>query len=301
MEHAYSNDFFSHLPLYIAEVDQEALGHHSHEFFEMVYVRRGNGAHYIEDTAYPIKAGDLYVISPGERHMYLPVGDSKLRIVNVLWMPAFVEDVLRASSTSDSFQGARKLIYVQPMVEQQTPFEHRLHLSGRTAYRVESLIDEMRREINAFAPDSEVLLRHLFCALLVILSRAYNEQKGQAPKIRKTGISPQQNAVARAVQYIEEHHNEAVRVDEIAAYATMSPGRLAHVFKEHTGYGLIEYMHEFRISRACKALLQENASITEIAAEVGYNDLRFFHRLFRRRTGSNPTQYREAFKNSPLH
>jgi AraC-like DNA-binding protein len=288
-DHLLAQSYFSSgLPLHIAEIQQSALSAHSHEFFEMVYVRRGQGAHYIEDTPYPISAGDLYVISPGEKHFYAPVGDSTLRIVNVLWMPSLVEELLRASAFAAP-GGARKLLYVEPMLQRATPFAHRLHLAGGTAFRVESLLDEMRRELIAAAPDCEVLLRHLFCALLVLLSRAYNEQKGEVPRVRRPAVTPAQSVAARAIAYLESHHTRQVRVEEVAAHVAVSSGRLAHIFKERAGCGVIEYLHEYRIARACAALVQDDLAVGEIAAEVGYNDLRFFHRIFRRRTGCNPT------------
>jgi len=295
MPHLLSQQYFSSgFPLHLVEVSQSAIEAHSHEFFEMVYVRRGHGAHFIEGVAYPIRAGDLYVISPGETHFYAPVENSTLRIVNVLWMPPLVEELLRASSL-DSLRGAWKLLYVEPLLERETPFAHRLHLSGRAAFRVESLLDEMRREQIAAAQGCEVLLRHLFCALLVLLSRAIDAQGGEH---RVPAIAPQQAVVSRAIEYIEDHYAQSVRVENIAAHANISAGRLAHLFKEHAGCGLIEYLHEFRVARACAALLAGDTPIGEIAADVGYNDLRFFNRAFRRRTGCNPTEYREFFRAS---
>lgn len=299
MEHLRSQHYFSAgFPLAINEVRQGPLGEHSHEFFEMVYVRSGQGAHYIEGTPYPIQAGDLYVISPGEQHRYAPSEGSNLRIINVLWMPALVEDVLRADSgLDDTLQGARKLLYVEPLLRRETRFAHRLHLNGSTAYRVQILLDEMRREQAAAAAGCELLLRHLFCALLVLLSRAYDTQNAAPARSvpRPVPIPPQEIAVSYALQYIEAHLGEPLRVADVAAHTALSPSRLAHLFKDCTGRGVIEYLHELRITRACASLQNSALPVQTIAAEVGYSDLRFFHRIFRRRTGCNPTQYRAHF------
>lgn len=344
--------FTASFPLHIMDVQQSAMEAHSHEFYEMVYVRRGRGEHFIAGHSYPIQAGDLYVIHPGEEHCYAPAAGSSLRIVNVLWMPSLVEDILaettRRQSTLDSAFGHESLFYIQPLLRSDaslhsgqrfdTPlkvrrsatslgrhkasqfkpsrFAHRLHLAGRTAYRVEMLLDEMRREQNIGAPGSQVLLRHLFCALLVLLSRAYQSQhrvRGEDSHMRGAldgaqstlggsasgdlagNDAAQQAIVAGAIEWIEENFTRPIRVSDVASHAALSESRLAHLFKAHTGRGVIEYLHEYRIGRVCAGLCETEHAIAAIANEAGFNDLRFFHRIFQRHTGCNPTQYRRHF------
>lgn len=266
----------------------------------MVYVRRGRGWHFIEGERYPIQAGDLYVISPGETHGYAPLKDEAMHIVNILWMPSLVEDLLRAPrhrarGTERTLSGARQLLYVEPMLRRETRFTRRLHLAGRTALRVELLIDEMRREQTQAAAGCELLLRHLFCALLVLLSRDYDEQN-EWSRVRSEAaprVSTQEALVARAIEYIEENHTGALRVSDVAAHVALSPSRLSHVFKQQTRRGINEYLHQYRIARACASLMESNVTVGQVAADVGYSDARFFHRVFRRHTGCNPTQYRQ--------
>jgi AraC-like DNA-binding protein len=285
-QHYFSPTF----PLHITEVRQDAIAEHSHDFYEMIYVRRGHGTHFIEGKPFPIRAGDLYVISPREKHHYAPAGDD-LRIVNVLWLPALVHDLLRADATLGH---ALELLYIEPVLRRGKRFSHHLHLSGSLAYRVEVLLDEMKREQASEAPGSHLLLRHLFCALLVLLSRAHQTQKASTSQPELSRAS-QQALVARAIEYIEVNHAASVKVGDVAAHVALSPSRLSHIFKQHMQRGIIEYLHEYRLSRICAGLLNSKAPVQEIAQEVGYGDLRFFHRVFRRHTGCNPTQYRQHF------
>jgi AraC-like DNA-binding protein len=107
--------------------------------------------------------------------------------------------------------------------------------------------------------------------------------------------SAAQNTVARAIAYLETHVAEAVRVAEVAAHVSLSAGRLAHVFKAQTGRSVIEYLHELRLEKVCLALREGALPVGEIAGDAGYNDTRFFHRVFRRHIGCSPTQYRARF------
>lgn len=281
-------------PLDVIEVEQVDDIMHTHDFYEMVYIRRGRGTHVVEDNPYPIRAGDFYFLRPGESHSYTP--DGTLIIVNVLWQPSLVREILRADKDSS-------LTFLKPLLHSRAKSHtvfRRLHLSGSAAFRVENLLDEMRREIAAASGDASVtgchtMLRHLFCALLVLLSRANMAANAPAKSSRMNKEASAQHSIARAIAYLEEHSSETIRVPEIAAHVALSPGRFAHLFKTHTGRSPIEYLHELRLEKVCAALRESTLPIQEIAGEAGYNDPRFFHRVFRRHAGCNPTEYRSQF------
>lgn len=285
----FSPDF----PLYIMELTQGEIDEHSHDFYEMVYVRSGHGDHWIGDQVFPIHAGDLYVINPGERHRYQPAKSEPLRIINLLWLPALVKTLLPPEELKSTFA----LRYLEPLARKRSRFEHRLNLSGSTGFRVEALLDEMLREQEAMQeqPGSALLLRNLFCALLVLLSRAVTEQEERIKKETKNVSSPQREMVKTAIAYLEQNSEQQLRVADVASHVALSESRLSHLFKEHTGRGIIEWLHQHRIAKCCAMLLQNDDEIGQIARQVGYNDIRFFYRVFRRHTGCNPTQYRKHF------
>jgi AraC-like DNA-binding protein len=283
-----SREYFeAGFPLVLMSLDQVAIPEHSHDFYEMVYVRRGRGVHVIEGAHYAIRAGDFYFLRPGENHFYQP--DGTLKITNVLWQPSLVREVLRADMS---------LAFLKPLLRSREPAERllrRLHLSGSMAFRVENLLDEMQREFETARSgdgSSHALLRHLFCALLILLARA--DAALSTPAVKTSRPSTAQTAVARAIGYLEEHRAQAVRVSEVAAHVALSSGRLAHLFKEQTGRSIIEYLHELRLEKACAALRESDSPISEIAADAGYNDTRFFYRVFRRQYGCSPLQFRSS-------
>ena len=294
-----SREFFeTGFPLYLMEVEQDATLAHAHEFFEMVYVRRGRGLHQIGEHFYPLRAGDLFIIHPREAHRYQPEEGSRLRIVNVLWQPALVRELLRADG---SLLPSSSLPYIEPLLKPRAKFSHRLHLSGSDAFRVETLLDEMRREIEAARaqqapPGCHALLRHLFCSLLILLSRAMQEETKATPRQGNLASQrgAQQQTVSRAIAFLEKHQNENVRVGDVASHVALSSSRLAHLFKAQTGRGVIEYLHGLRVSRAAELLKGSTQSVRGIASECGFGDARFFHRVFRRHFGCSPLQWRDS-------
>ena len=292
MTHLLSADFFTDdFPLHIAEARHGTIKPHRHEFFELVYLISGRGLHRIGTRSYPIQAGDVYVISPDEPHAYYPLDGEQVRIVNVLFVPSILDEALLSST---ALAGLAKLLYIEPLFREEVQFAHRLNLQGGAAYRVETLLREMAQEEQARAPGYELVLRNLFCMLLVLLSRAYEQQ------LTSAGVEPEFSrrhaVVEAAVSYIEAHHAEPLSLHDIARHTAMSPSRLAHVFKEHTRRSILAYLHEYRISRVCAGLLASDAPVSELALSFGYGDLGFFYRVFRRHTGCSPTEYRRRFR-----
>jgi AraC-like DNA-binding protein/mannose-6-phosphate isomerase-like protein (cupin superfamily) len=284
-------------PLYIDELEQKAIHSHAHEFFEMVYVRRGRGTHVIGNQNFAIRAGDLFIIHPQEPHQFEPEPGTTLRIFNVLWEPKLVRQLLRAR---DTMLSSASLPYIEPLLKPGTKFLHRLHLSGSDAFRVEVLLDEMHREIESAlegkaAPGCHVLLRHLFCSFLILLSRAQEKtSRRSTPAKSSTQRASQQDTIARAVSYLEDKMCQAVRVEEVAAHVALSPSRLSHLFKAHTGRSVIRYLHELRLEQANQLLLESTLPAHTVASECGFGDARFFHRVFRRHFGCSPQQWRAA-------
>lgn len=290
MTHLLSANFFtSDFPLYIAEMQHGTTATHHHEFFELVYLLNGRGVHRIGTATYPIHAGDVYVISPNEPHAYYPLDRSEVRIVNVLFLPSLLDESLFQGELC----GLTRLLYIEPLFRAETHFSHRLNLQGGLAYRVEQLLREMEAEQQTRAPGYAIVLKNLFCTLLVLLSRAYEQQ------IRNDEDEPtltrRHAVVEAALRYIEAHYTEPVSLADVARHTAISPSRLAHLFKQHTRRSLLAYLHEYRIGRISADLLATNAPISELATNLGYGDLRFFYRVFRRQMGCSPSEYRRRF------
>ena len=100
-------------------------------------------------------------------------------------------------------------------------------------------------------------------------------------------------AVNRAMEWLHAHYTEPVRLEELARELYLSPSRLSHLFKQATGKSVIVYLNDLRLEKA-KILLDEGSlPITRIAEAVGIDDVNYFSRLFRQRTGMTPTTYQK--------
>lgn len=98
-----------------------------------------------------------------------------------------------------------------------------------------------------------------------------------------------------AKQYINEHYNQALTLEMLGVKIGLNPTYFSTVFKKETGKSFIDYVTEVRIQNAKQLLLDTDLSILEIAEDVGYNDLKYFSKGFKKATGLSPTDYRKLY------
>ncbi|SFI79123.1 AraC-type DNA-binding protein [Paenibacillus sp. UNC496MF] len=100
----------------------------------------------------------------------------------------------------------------------------------------------------------------------------------------------------RAVRYLAERLGESVGLPELAAHAGLSKQHLIYLFNQETGFPPIEYFLRMKMQKAGQLLSLTGLTVKEIAAAVGIPDPYYFSRLFKKRMGVPPTEYRNAPK-----
>lgn len=96
-------------------------------------------------------------------------------------------------------------------------------------------------------------------------------------------------------QWVASHYNEESPVAKMAALSGLSDRNFARRFNRATGMSPLEYVHAMRLEEAKQYLEASGDSVEAIANAVGYEDAGFFSRLFRRKVGLTPAQYRKRF------
>jgi len=119
---------------------------------------------------------------------------------------------------------------------------------------------------------------------------------GQQPFARLAQSRQVEDAViARCQTWIAQHYDDSAPVAGMTQLSGLAERSFARRFQQATGMAPLEYVHTLRLEEA-KHLLESGASsIESIANEVGYEDAGFFSRLFRRKVGLTPAQYRRRF------
>ncbi|TCM96337.1 AraC-like DNA-binding protein [Paenibacillus sp. BK033] len=268
------------VPLYVNRAYESFdMDEHSHEFVEITYVSEGAGVHYIAGEAVPVEHGTLFFIPVGQSHVFrpkTPKKDRPLIVYNCIFPASYLAELRNGFPPFSE-------IYACFADENLTWFSVK-----DPAGEFHSMFRELHQEFAAKPPGYLVMLASLVMRILTELYR-HKLQNGAPP-----GERPQWISVDEAIAYIDAHYSAELKLGELAAQARLSERQFSRLFRRQTGMSFVEYMQGIRMDAACKLLTSSRSSVEDIAGAVGYSDLKFFYRLFKKKTGVTPRQFRDA-------
>lgn len=100
--------------------------------------------------------------------------------------------------------------------------------------------------------------------------------------------------VSHALDFITRNYSKPISLKDVARALGLSPYRLAHVVKAHTGKTVLQLITHTRVQNARQLLENSDKSCTDIAYEVGFNDQSYFIKHFKRLAGATPARYRRT-------
>ena len=254
---------------------------HAHSFFEVCYAFCGRGRFRIGGRDCPVQAGDLFIAKPDEAHEI--VSDDAAPLGIYFWSYTLVPPAGASHRDVDamlhafSVDGAAVASGV-----------------GVVEKTLELLTDEVARGSPGYAQVVEGL------ALKLILETARAVSHVQPPTVTngKPGRDASKDiskdvAVTTMLRYIRDNYNRPLSLKEVAAQVHLSERHTSRLFKRAVGTSVKQHVLDLRLDVAKQLLLNEKTSVAEVAYATGYGDVRHFSTLFRQRTGTTPTDYRE--------
>ena len=113
----------------------------------------------------------------------------------------------------------------------------------------------------------------------------------QSPRTESQKIT----AIKTVLSYITDHYHEKLYVQDLASQVNMNEQYFCRFFKRSIGKTPIDYINDYRLNKVIRLLETGDAQITEICLECGVNTMGNFQRLFKRKTGITPLQYRKLY------
>lgn len=98
--------------------------------------------------------------------------------------------------------------------------------------------------------------------------------------------------VKKAKNYIEQHYEERIRLEDMAKNLHVNANYFSSLFKRETGQNFIDYINQIRIHKAMELLQKTEDKIFEISIHVGYSNFSYFNKIFKRYTNMTPQSYR---------
>jgi AraC-like DNA-binding protein len=246
---------------------------------QIVYVHKGRGFLEIDGQRYDALPGDLFFYGPKTLHKmvsdphvpYLLTGfhfdftqnHSSIPYPIGTFSPAyFKEDLLTECVSFTDFSGFPP------------------HISITNDPTLVELLFTMLREFNSHKLFHTPLINGLFAAWLSRVARHIS--------LKEKNMDIKDEIIGRVIKFIQDNYNKQLPNESIGARFNFHPNYLNQLILAHTGFTLRQYIINLRIKKAMDMLVNSQMSTAEVCFEIGYDNIHYFTRLFKKKTGFTP-------------
>lgn len=249
---------------------------HTHDYYEFYFFLEGNVKTQIGDDIYPVRFGDIMLIPPQVPHR--TIIDTQVAPYRrfVFWISQEYCNHLLQSSPDYAY------IMQYVVTAKKYVFHTDLISFNSVQSKILRLLEEMRSQ--KFGKDAQISI----CVndLILHLNRLAHEQNTPGKKNYDRVLYRQ------LMEYIEEHLEEDLSLEKIAAEFFVSKYHIAHVFKDNTGLSIHQFITKKRLD-LCRDAIQSKMSITEAYQMFGFGDYSSFYRAFKKEYGISPKDFRD--------
>ena len=232
---------------------------------------------------YDYRQGELGFYAPGQPVRFCPSGGASAPAKPQGWMVVFHPDLLARRPSSQFPRSYPFFAYRVQQALALTAAEEQL-----LAYAMHGLRQESEQPADAF---SQELLSTQLDVLLQYASRFYHRQFPTPPASGPDLLSRFEDLLATYLDSAAEQPLPTVQ--HFAEALHVSPAYLGDVLRTHTGQNAQQHLHYALIERAKQLLLGTAWSIRETAFRLGFDNPSYFSRLFKRKTGRTPAEFRQ--------
>jgi AraC-like DNA-binding protein len=274
--------------LYIADRHKKEFTYpiHNHEVFELNFVEHASGVRRIVgDSTEVIGEYDLVLItSPDLEHVWEQhtCQSEDIREITVQFDFRMDEDTLFSRTP---FLSMRKMMN-----------EARKGLSFPISaiLKVYPMLDSLSSIKEGFYAVMQ------FLTILYELSKCEGTRPLATSSYAKIAVEDDSRRVLKVKNYISKNYMDEIRLGTLADIAGMSPSAFSRFFKLHTGRNLTDYIIDIRLGSASRLLVDTSQSVSEISFQCGFNNLSNFNRIFKKKKGCSPTEFRENYRKTRL-
>ncbi|MDD3925599.1 MAG: AraC family transcriptional regulator [bacterium] len=254
---------------------------HWHEAVEIMSVLKGTAVKTVNGVSFSVNAGDVIIVGGMDIHNMSVPADEHPQFIVIQFIPSDWDDNLPEKMLL-SGRGEGKERYL---------------ISGETGRRIYEYSAAVMQEDQSITARALAVRGYMYLILTELLRLYPCQAMGEK---RYVSLRSQLQDLAGILARINADLSAPPTLSEAASIAGMSAAYFSRFFKHKLGKGYIEYIHETRLNRSAHLLCSTQLPIGEIALQTGFNSANFFNRLFIRRYGVTPTQFRKSSPSFPM-
>ncbi|MBE6658677.1 MAG: helix-turn-helix domain-containing protein [Ruminococcaceae bacterium] len=292
------DDFLLDTPVYINRVrcetpDSAVVGLaslHQHQFIEVSCVLDGTGIHRIWNEAYPVSAGDLYILNTAVPHGYFSCDtESSPLVCNLLFDPADlfgaeINEIGGEAYLFGLFSGNNFAVHLSLKAKQLESFLQTCgEIETENREKAVGWLDAVRAKLT----------------ILLITAKRMTDNARTAHTYSASEESPTAAAALRMVR--NRYADPDFSLADVAAAMYKSTSTVSRIFHAVTGEYFSDYLRTVRMRQAASLIANSDMSNEEIAVMCGYRDLPTFYKQFKQAYRATPGNYRKQYKETKIH
>ncbi len=250
---------------------------HSHDYVEVMYVCKGCVIHTIGDTEIMVREGEILFLGRNTKHAIKASSENDIA-VNFIILPDFFDSPLEMLK----YDVSPLKTFVLDSLNENDKKECYMHFSVSNISAVQNLVENLILALVDDVSNRYTISSYTMGLLLLNLVNCTENLKYK---------NDTDSAAIRVLQYIEENFREG-SLTELSEMLHYDYNWLSREIKRKTGKTYTELVQDRRLSQACFLLKNTNMNILDISANVGYDNISYFHTIFYRKFNKTPREYR---------
>ncbi|OEK01936.1 hypothetical protein BFP97_10590 [Roseivirga sp. 4D4] len=253
-------------------------------FYRLVFLTSPGVIWNLPDQQFSNSIDSIYFSHPGKLESW--VIDRKISG----YLVCFTDDFAGINALHSTFQEAYPYFHLDS--------QSILRMEESTAAAIKQTLEKMLMEMNSNQPDKKEMLRNLLQQYLIQVRRVYTDQFGTEAGQQSNPLSIYNKFKKEVATYFQlladsKTHQQA-SVALIAARVNLNPSYLNTVIKNLTGKTASDYIHHQTLLEIKSYLMHTDLQMAEISHRLGFTNISYFNRFFKRLTQSTPLKFRRA-------
>lgn len=250
---------------------------HSHDYVEVIYMCRGTTTHIINGTEIKLKEGELLFLTPKAKQEIMPASENDIA-VNFIILPVFFENVMQMIGHEQTPLHS----FMMDILKGSNDSAAFMHFEVSDILPVQNLVENLIWTLIYDTPNKRNINQTSMGLLLLHLLNHTDRVAGKKDD----------KLVLSVLQYIESRYKEG-SLTELADLLHYDLSWLSREIKTRTGKTYTELVQDKRLAQSMFLLKNTGMKISEIANETGYDNISYFHRIFKARFGVSPKSCRD--------
>lgn len=266
------NTYLCSIPLDFTQVPL-----HWHDEVELIYIKKGVVTITVDFASHTVHAGTIALILPGQLHSIEQYESESVEYENIIFHPGILISKKTDTGNTD---------YLTPIFSGALPVPL-LYAPDSPHYAEIAACVDANDDISRTNPAGYQLFikSQLFMLFYILANKCL---LGELPKKDYKSLEK----MKLILKYVENHYMEKITIEDMANELNISQSHFMKYFKNTMGTSFIDYLNEYRLTMASRLLVSSDSSILTIAEEVGYDNLSYFNRTFKKRFAMTPREYR---------